>query len=138
MVENHITANGPWGYGAPRIFVLGTFIQNFARALQTGQRFGDLRADAHDLKYRRHQETEKQRVGDESAQGHDSGKNLAGSDVHYRGADDPDHGRGGKSHHRHRRQALEHVIEQALHTAGENLRLARFGVVALHYAHASQ
>ena len=43
-----------------------------------------------------------------------------------------------KTHHRSRRQRLQHVVQQALHAAGEDFLLALLGAVALHDAHAGE
>ncbi len=39
-----------------RTFVFQIFVQNFARPLQPGQRFSNLRADPNDLKHRRNEQ----------------------------------------------------------------------------------
>ena len=56
--------------GAARVFVLGALAQHFARALEAGQRFGELRADADDLEHRRDQERQQRGEGHEVAQRH--------------------------------------------------------------------
>ena len=124
--------------GAPLVLVLGPLAQHLARALEAGERLGELRADGHDLEDRRHQEAQEDRVGEEAAHRQMAGEDLARPDVHDRGADQPEqHGRG-QAQHRGRGQRLQHVVEQPLHALREHAALARLGVVALHHAHAAQ
>ena len=52
---------------AARILVFGPLVQNFPRALEAGDGFGQLRADAHHLKHRRDHEGQKRRVAHEIA-----------------------------------------------------------------------
>ena len=52
------------------------FTQHFACAVQSGQSFGDLRADAGNLCDRRDQETHKHGVTEQITRGHVAGENL--------------------------------------------------------------
>ena len=48
--------------------ILGALAQHFARALQSGQRFGELRADVDDLEHGRDQEGQQRGEGHEVAE----------------------------------------------------------------------
>ena len=64
----------PEYHGAIGIVIFPALAQDFARAFQAGQRFGELGADLHDLHDRRNQEAKEQRVGEESADGQHPGR----------------------------------------------------------------
>ncbi len=126
--------------GAARVLILGAFAQNFARSLQPGQSFGELRADADDLEDRRDQERQQSGEGNEIAERHslwDRG-DLVRADVHNHCADHPHQHGGRKAHEGGRGEALQNIVEQALDTLTEDFFLAGFGVVAFDDAHAAQ
>ena len=78
-----------------------------------------------DLEERPDEEAEEDRVGEERADGHAAGEDLARADVHDRRAHDPEeHGRGEREHRRGGQRA-EDVVEDAAHARGEHRRLAR-------------
>ncbi len=52
---------------AARRFIFRLFAQDFARAFETCERLSDLRANRHDLKNRRHQQTKEDRVREKRA-----------------------------------------------------------------------
>ncbi len=68
VFENHFALDGAERHGAVRVFVLGAFLQNFVRAVEPRERFRNLRADADDAEYRRHQERQQRGEGEEPAQ----------------------------------------------------------------------
>ena len=76
--------------------------------------------------------------GDEIAQRHDIGGDLARAHVHDHGAHRAHQNRCGKAHEGSRGQALQDVIEQPLHAGLKHLLFALFGMIALHHAHAAQ
>ena len=69
---------------------------------------------------------------------HLAGVNLMRPDIHDESAHDSHQNGCRKRHQRHGRQAAHDVVEQPLDAAGENLRFALFGVIALDDAHAAQ
>ena len=124
--------------GAARVFVFGRFVEHLAGALQAGQGFAELGSDADDLEERRGEVSEKHDVGEIAAEGELSGQDLARAHEHDDGPDDAhQHGRG-EAHERGGGEGAEDVLQQALDAGGEDLVLARLGVVALDHAHAAQ
>ena len=97
-----------------------------------------MRADAHDLEDRRHQEGQKRGEGHQAAERKSAGQNLARAQIHdQRAHHAQQHGRR-KTHQRRRGERLHNVIEQTLNPGGEDRRLAPLRVVALDHAHAAQ
>ena len=98
--------------------------QDFVRAFQSGQRFGELGADLNDLHDGRDQEAKEKRVSEETADGQHASRDLARADVHDHGADHAQKQTGGEAHDRRGSQGSQHVFEQTLHAARENILLA--------------
>ena len=138
ILEGDVAAYLGQGDGAVGIFVFGSFVQNLAGALQAGDRFGDLGADANHLKQRRGQVSEEHGVGEEAAQRQLAGENLARSHEHDDRADDAHQSRGRQAHDRGRGQRAKDILQQALDSRAEHLVLALLGVIALHHAHAAE
>ncbi len=138
VLELEIAADRAEGDRAVGVFVLGRFVQHLACALQPGDRFGDLRADADHLEQRGSQISQEHGVGEEAAERQLAGENLARAHEHHDRADDAHQRRRRKAHHRGRGERLEDVVQQALDAGAEDLVLARLGVVALHHAHAAE
>ena len=80
VLESDLAAHFADRDRAPRILILRPFAQHFARPLEAGQRFGNLRADADDLEDRRDQERQERREGDELAERQGAGQDLARAD----------------------------------------------------------
>ncbi len=138
VVKLHFSADAAQRLGAAGIFLFHLFAQHFAGAFEAGQGFGDLRADADDLKDRRDQQPEEKGEGEKGAGGHGAGENLPRAEIHDQGADDAHQAGGREAHDRGRGEGLQHVFEQTLRAGGENFFLALFGVIALDHANAAQ
>ena len=101
VFESDFAADGPERDGAARVAVFGVLHQDFVRAVESGQRLGDLRADADDSENRRDQERQERGEGDESAERECAREDLARADEHDHCAHDPhQHGRR-EAHERH-------------------------------------
>ena len=72
-------------YRPPRILILGTLTHNFLGSFQSGQCFGDLRANRNHLQNRRDEEHKVQVVGDVPAGRQGVTNHLLATDVHGRG-----------------------------------------------------
>ena len=138
VLENHRALARRHHLGAPRVLVFGLLVKDFLGAVESGQGFGQLGADRHHLKHRRHQHGQEHGEGHQVAHGHAAGHDLARADVHHGAAHNPHQGVGRKTHQRHGGERTQHVVEQALDPAGKHARLLRLGVVPLHHAHAGQ
>ena len=66
-----------------RILVFRVLIQHFARPLQSGEGFGDLRPDLHDLKHGRNQESKERRKRDEPTERDRARRHLSCADIHH-------------------------------------------------------
>ena len=100
---------------AARVFILGTLVEHFARALQSRDSLGQLRADAHDLKDRRHQERQKRRIADMNPPTVSVPSRIWCAPISMTSAPaTPQQRRRREAHHRHRGQRAENVVEQAL------------------------
>ena len=120
--------------------ILGPLAQHFARALQAGERLGQLRADAHHLHHRRDQERQKRDEGHQVAQrSWVAGEHLARAhDTITTAPTMPISTVAERLISDMAVSDFEHVIQQPLHAAREDFRLALLGVIALHHAHAAQ
>ena len=109
-----------------RVLVLGPLAQHFLRAVEAGERLGDLRADADHLEHRRHQERQKRGEREQAAERQRGGvariwrapiyitvpptipiSTVAERLISEIAVSD-----------------LQHVVQQPLHAAGEHARLA--------------
>ena len=138
VVEHHVAADALEAHRAPRVLVFRPLAQDFARALQAGERFRYLRADAHHLEHRRHQERQEHGERHEAADGEIAGQDLPRADEHHHRAHHPHQHGGAKAHQRDRGERPQDVLQQPLHPARKHGPLALLGVVALHHAHAAQ
>ena len=68
-------------------FVFHFFVEDFARALEAGDGFGDLRADGDDLKNGGDQECQESAVGKPLAGSHGAGKHFVAAQFHHQHAD---------------------------------------------------
>src|SRR4029077_13732448 len=125
------------GYAAI-VFIFHFEAEDFARAFEAGDGFGQLRADGNDLKNRSDQHREKRGVHEEHAGGHAAGDDAVRADVHDDGGNDADQRGAGKTHQGSGSERLEYVVQQALYTDAENSFFALFGVVALDDADATE
>src|SRR6185369_10561986 len=117
--------------GAIRVFIFGALAEDFAGAIESGDGFSKLRADANDLDDGRDQKNQEHVIGEESADCEFSREDLVRANIHVDGSDHSDHHARRKRHERGERQGANDVIEQALHTSAENFLLALFCVIAL-------
>ena len=137
-LEIHFAANRAKHHGAPGIFIFGPLAHHFAGAFEAGQGLGDLRPDSHHLEHRRDKESEKGDEKHQAAHGQRAGQDLARAHKHDEHADHSHHHGGAEAHNRSGGQRLQHVIQQPLDAAREDLRLALLRVVALDDAHTAQ
>ncbi len=138
VVENDLAVDRGYRDGSVGILRFRSLGENFMSAIQAGEGLGQLRSDVHHLG---DWSDEKREAGDEQhqvAEGHSAREDLAGSDVPDNGADDSHHHRGRQAHERGRGEGLQNIVEQALDAAGKHLGFARFGMIALHDAHAAE
>ena len=77
MFDFQETVDAMHRYGAAGGFVFRLLVEDFARALEAGDGFRDLRADGNDLKNRRDEKRQEGAVGKPLAGSHGSGKHLA-------------------------------------------------------------
>src|SRR6516225_8476708 len=77
MLDFQETVDAMHRYGAAGCFVFRLFVEDFARAFEPGDGFGDLRADGNDLKNRRDEKRQEGAVGKPLPGSHGSGKHLA-------------------------------------------------------------
>ena len=137
-VERHVAAERGNRHGPPRIRLLRPLPEHLARPLQPRERLGQLRADAHHLEDRRHQERQECRERHKPAQGQRAGEDLPGADIHHHRPHRP-HEQGARQvHARDDGQRLEHIVQQALHPARKDCGLPRFRVIPLDHPHAAE
>ena len=140
MLEDNAAFDRADGLSSARVFVFRLFAQHFLCAVEPGEGFGDLRADADHLEHGRDQKRHEGCEHHEVAEGKTwwRGENLPRADVHDRRADEAHKHGCGKAHQRDGGETAQHVIEQALDAAGEDASLLGFSVIALDDAHAGQ
>jgi len=138
MIEDHFARDPADGGLAPRVFIFGQLMHDFAGALQAGQGFADLGADAHNLKNRPHQKCQEHGELEELADGQVAGDDLARAHVHDQRAHDAHHGGAAEVHQGGGGEALHDIVEQALDAAGKDRGFGFLGVIAFYHAHAAQ
>lgn len=137
-IEEDGAANAVEREGAAGSFVLGLFVEDFAGAFEAGESLGDERADAGDLHDGSDEHGEKGDVGEESAERHAAGENLASAEIHDGGGDDAHESGGSEAHERSGGESLENVVEEALDAGLKDFFLAFLGVIALDDANAGE
>ena len=123
---------------ASRLIIFQLLIQNFARALQTGDGLGNLRPDSHDLKDGSNKQAQKNVEREKGSQRHRSAQNFVRTELHDNGADDAHQPCGGKTHQRSGCKGFQNIIEQPLNPACEHALFTLLGVVTLHHANAAE
>ncbi len=124
---------------APRVFVFGLFAQHFLSAVEPGEGFGDLRADADHLEHGRDQEGHEGGEHHEAAEGERVRAMICRAPTYITMA--PTKPISTVAERLISEMAVRlrmHVIEQALDAAGEYASLLGLGVIALDDAHAGQ
>src|SRR4051794_38990232 len=116
---------------AAGIFIFLRLRQDLAGALEARECFGDLCTDGGDLEYGSDEESQECRVGKILSERHRAGEYLPRSEIHDDAADDPDQYAGRQSEYRRGGQSLEYVVEQPLHTRGEDGLFPALGVITL-------
>ena len=137
-IEHHLAGEGGDRHGPPRIGVLRPLPEHFAGPLQTGQRLGQLRPDAHHLEDRRHHERQQRREGHKPTQGQRAREDLPRANVHHHGSHGPHEQGGRQGHTRGHGHGLEDIVEQAPHAAGEDRLFPGFRVIPLDHPHTSE
>ena len=138
VFHRHVSFDAVQRDGAAGGFVFLFVVQDFARALQPGDRFGDLRADRHDLKHRRDQQHQERVERQPLAGCHSAADDGVSAEFVHQRADDAHHRHARQTHQRGRRDRLQDVVEQPLHSGGEDRFLAIFRVISLHHANAAE
>src|SRR5213592_2901156 len=119
---------------ASRLIIFQLLIQNFARALQTGDGLGNLRPDSHDLKDGSNKQAQKNVEREKGSQRHRSAQNFVRTELHDNGADDAHQPCGGKTHQRSGCKGFQNIIEQPLNPACEHALFTLLGVVKGYHA----
>ena len=138
VLERHVAPHLGESDRAARVLVLGPLAQDLPRPLQPGEGLRQLRPDGRDLEERPHEEAQEDGVGEERADRHAAGQDLARPRVHHARAHEPEKDGRGEGERRGRRQRAEHVVEDATDPALEYGRLAPLRVVPLHHPDAPE
>ena len=131
LLERDVAANAIERLPLRVLIRLGRHVENLANAIESGERFGQLRADRRDRDERRRDQADEEDVHDQIAQRHVAGDDRAPAEEDHQHADDADDdgaARGGGRHAGHR---LGDVAEQPVRALGEDDLLALLGGVGL-------
>jgi len=138
MIEFQFAENVLQRHCAVGVLIFGAFLQDLLGAFQPGQRFGELGSNGNNLHDRGDQKTQEEGVGEETADSDRARHDLMRAHIHDHSADDAHQKAGGKAHHRRGRERPHHILQQALHSTGEDGLLALLGVISLDHSHTAQ
>jgi hypothetical protein len=138
VLEDYVALDGIDGVDAGGLAVLLGFGEDLGGAVEAGEGFGELGADADELGDGRDHEGEEHGELDVAAYVEAVRGDLLGAEVHDETADDAeDHG-GGERHEGLRGDGADDVLEETIDAHGEDTGFALFGVIALDDADAAE
>ena len=120
------------------LLVFGRHLADFADAVKTGKRLGELRADVGELHHRHCDQCGEGEVHHEVADRHLSRADRVAADEHHRDADQAEDDRRERGDTRYPGERLRDVAEDAVRALGEDQLFALLGRVGLHDAHAAE
>ena len=113
-------------------------MQDLLCSLQACESFCDLSSDGNDLNDRCHEKAQEERVSEEASDGQSASHNLVRAHIHDYGAHYSHQQASRQAHDRCRSERAHHILQQAAHASGKDRFLARFGVISLNHADATQ